>query len=506
MTETVMHGIEKHPTYIEGLDLIGNGGIPRGRTTLVAGTAGAGKTVLATQFLVEGIRRDGEGAVFVTFEERPEDIHINMSSFGWDLAAYEADGSFAFVDAAPDHQQASSVVGAFDLEALMLRVRHAIERTSATRVVIDSIGAVFSQFPDTPEVRRELLRMFDTLRRLGVTAIMTAERENEYGPIARFGVEEFVADNVILLRNVLDDERRRRTVEILKFRGTAHQKGQFPVTIISSGMHVVPLSAIELSQNSTDVRISSGIEELDEMCGGGLFRDSVVLASGATGCGKTLLVSHFVAAAAARGERTLLYAFEESREQLFRNAAGWGIDFEGFERDGLLVVDCTYPETAALEDHLLRIKQGLAEHQPDRVAVDSLSALERISSERSFREFVLGLTSFVKSHDIAGLFTSTTAELFGGTSITEAHISTITDTIILLRYVERHGEVLRAITVLKMRGSNHDKRIREFSIDSTGMHVRAAFRSIAGILAGSPMHLPDQMDGEIRHAVPAPGH
>ena len=482
-------GIEKLPTYIAGLDLIAQGGLPRGRTTLVAGTAGAGKTVFATQFLVEGVRREQDGAVFVTFEERPDDIRANMRSFGWDIDEYERGGCWAFVDASPDHETDGAIVGEFDFEPLLLRIRHAVERTAATRVVIDSIGAIFTRFTDAPRVRAELFRVFDSLRSLGVTAIMTAERANEYGEISRFGVEEFVADNVILLRNVLDDERRRRTIEILKFRGTAHQKGQFPVTIVESGVHVVPLSAIELKQHSTDLRISSGVPELDVMCGGGLFRDSVVLASGATGCGKTLLVSHFVAAAAAQGEKTVLFAYEESREQLFRNAAGWGMDLEQFERDGLLVVRCTYPETAALEDHLLRIKETIAEVSPDRVAVDSLSALERISTERSFREFVLGLTSHIKSRDMAGLFTSTTAELFGGTSITEAHISTITDSIILLRYVEQLGSVERAVTVLKMRGSAHDTRIRRFFIDDEGMHVAEPFRTVAGILAGAPQQL-----------------
>ena len=497
--------VDKLPTYISGLDLVGNGGLPKSRTTLVAGTAGAGKTVLATQFLVEGVRRDGDGAVFVTFEERPADIRANVAVFGWDIASFEEAGSWAFVDVSPDHEMQGKVIGDFDFEGLFVRLRHAVERTGATRVVVDSIGAIFTQFADAPRVRAELFRLFAVLRELGVTAIVTAERLDEYGSISRMGVEEFVADNVILLRNVLDDERRRRTLEILKFRGTAHQKGQFPVTIIEDGLHVVPLSAIELKQHSTDVRIPSGVDELDVMCGGGLFRDSVVLASGATGCGKTLLVSHFIAGAAARGEKSLLIAFEESREQLFRNAAGWGIDFAGFERDGLLKVHCSYPESAGLEDHLLKIQDCIAEFTPDRVAVDSLSALERISTERSFREFVLGLTSHVKARDMAGLFTSTTPELFGGTSITEAHISTITDSIILLRYVERLGEVRRAITVLKMRGSTHDKRIREFEIDSHGMHIRDPFRTVAGILAGQPLHLTaGGTDGELAHDIPPP--
>jgi circadian clock protein KaiC len=325
---------------------------------------------------------------------------------------------------------------------------------------------------------------------MGVTALLTAERTDDYGPVARFGVEEFIADNVMVLRNVLDDEIRRRTIEILKFRGTDHQKGEFPFTIVpDGGLVVIPLSAIQLRQHSSDVRISSGNHDLDEMCGGGFFRDSVILISGATGTGKTLTVTQFLNGGAAVGERCLLLAFEESREQLFRNAIGWGVDFERMEREGKLRVLCDYPEVASLEDWLLTIQRTVEEFKPNRVALDSLSALERVGTMKAFREFVIGFTSFIKHQEIAGLFTSTTPSLMGGTSITEGHISTLTDSIILLRYVEMFGEMKRGITVLKMRGSLHDKRIREFTIDGKGMHLGRPFRNVTGILSGAPVHV-----------------
>jgi circadian clock protein KaiC len=194
-------------------------------------------------------------------------------------------------------------------------------------------------------------------------------------------------------------------------------------------------------------------------------------------------------------ERCLLFAFEESRDQLFRNAIGWGVDFEQMERDGLLRVECVYPETAGLEDHLVRMKELIQEFKPNRVAIDSLSALERVSTIRGFREFVISLTSFIKHKEIAGLYTSTTPTLLGGTSITEGHISTITDSIILLRYVENYGEMRRGLTVLKMRGSMHDKNIREFAIDGRGMHIGRPFRNISGILSGNFMYVtPSELD------------
>lgn len=480
-------GIAKLPTGIPGFDLITLGGLPKGRTTLVAGTAGSAKTVMAAQFLAEGIKNNDQSGVFVTFEESPDDIRNNMISLGWDIRQWEAEGRWAFVDASlhPEHDQIVS--GSFDFGALLARVEHAIAKVGARRVAMDSLGAVFTHYQDRSIVRRELFRLASALKKIGVTAFLTSERTNESGEIARYGVEEFVADNVIILRNLLEAEKRRRTIEILKFRGTMHQKGEYPFTIIpQQGVVVIPLSAMELKQKSSSLRITSGQAELDRMCGGGFFRDSIVLVSGATGTGKTLMATQFLNAGAKSGERCLIFGFEESREQLFRNAGGWGVDFASLEKKGLLDVVCDYPEIMGLEDHLLRIKQHLDDFNPHRVVVDSLSALERVSTMKGFREFIVGLTSFIKHKEIAGLFTSTTPNLMGGTSITEAHISTITDSIILLRYVEIFGEMRRGLTVLKMRGSAHEKTIREFTIDGSGMHIEEPFQDVSGILSGYP--------------------
>jgi circadian clock protein KaiC len=482
--------ITKIPTGIEGVDDVMRGGLPLGRTTLVAGSAGSAKTIFAVQFIRGGIA-DGEAGVFVTFEESPEDIRRNTASLGWDVETWEQEGRFAFVDVSPIPEQETIFAGDFDLGALMTRIEHAVRRTGATRVALDSLGAVFSHFDDSRIVRKELRRIASALRQMQVTAVMTAEREEEYGAIARFGIEEFVADNVVILRNVLDEENRRRTIEVLKFRGTPHMKGEYPFTIADErGMIAIPLSAIELQQPSSNVRASSGSVELDRMLGGGFFRDSIILVSGATGTGKTLTAMHFIAGGLQAGEKVLFLAFEESREQLFRNAIGWGFDLESHEREGRLKVICHYPEIQSLEDHLLDIKDSLRAFGPKRVAIDSLSALERVGTVRSFREFVIGVTSAIKHLEIAGLFTNSTPTLLGGTSVTEAHISTITDTIILLRYAEIFGRMRRGITVLKMRGSLHDKDIREFSIDQEGMHIGRPFRNVGGILAGNPVQLP----------------
>jgi circadian clock protein KaiC len=485
MTTTQRMGpVEKLKTGIPGFDTIADGGLPRDRSTLIAGTAGSAKTVFAAQFLACGIEQSGETGVFVTFEDSPEDIRRNMLSFGWDFAAWEAEGKLLFVDASDRPEEKTEVVGSYDLGGLVARVENAVRKIGATRISLDSLNALFVRFTDEVVLRTELFQIVQSLKRLGVTVVFTGERRDDYGDITKRGTEEFIADNVIILRNILVDERRRRTIEILKFRGTRHERGEFPFTITDQGIIVLPLSAIELTQESSMVRVTSGIDELDTMCDGGFFRDSVILTSGATGTGKTLLVTQFMAGGFAEGDRALLFAFEESKQQLFRNARAWGMDFEKLEREGHLRVVTQYPHASPLEDHLVRMKQVISEFKPNRIAVDSLSALERISSLRGFREFVISLTSFLKTAGITSLFTSTTATLLGGGSVTEKHISTLTDSIILLRYIEVRGEMRRGITVLKMRGSTHDKAIREYTIDNDGMHIGTPFRNLTGVLSG----------------------
>lgn len=420
--------------------------------------------------------------MFVTFEESPGEIEVNMASFGWDIRRWREANKLAFVDASPrDSDQV--VVGDFDLAGLLARVLHAARTARARRIVLDSITQLFDHFiADQALVRRELLRIATALKKEGLTVLMTAERNSEYGEISRHRIEEFVADNVVILRNALDRERRRRTIEVLKMRGSRHVEGEVPFTLVGEqGIVAVPLSSLRLEQQSGSKRVTSGNPELDAMTSGGFFRDSVTLVSGATGTGKTLLVTHFLAGGAQAGERALLIGYEESRGQLFRNARSWGVDFEAMEADGRLRVICIYPEAQSLPDHLLMIRQLVEEFEPHRLAIDSLSALERIAPETGFREFLISLTSFVKKREIAGLLTATDKSLVGGHSASEQHISTLTDSIILLRYIQQADFMHRGLMVLKMRGSEHDKTIRRFTIDGSGMHLGPPLRDVPNV-------------------------
>lgn len=476
--------LEKELTGVSGFDAISYGGVPAGRATLVAGTAGSGKTVLGMQFLAKSIS-DGGGAVFVTFEESPEDLRDNVKAFGWDLRAWEREGKFAMVDASPpDHQD--GFIGAFDLDALLSRIGLAVEKTGAKRVVLDSLSGLYGQgFGNRGSLRFELFRLIRQLKQRQLTVLMTVERARDTGTTDRHQIDEFVADSVVLLRNTLVNERRRRTFEILKYRGSRHLEGEAPFTIdANKGIVSQPLSSLELTQQSSNHRVRSGVDELDVMCGGGFFRDSVTLVSGPTGTGKTLLASHFVAQLA-DGERGLLLAYEESREQLIRNAASFGIDLPALEASGQLKILCQYPEVQDLQGHLLQITEMVHSFQPNRVALDSLSALQRVANGEHFRDFLIGVNSLFKRQEIVTLMTNTSRDLVGSKSVSEQHISTLTDSIILLRYAEIGGSITRGLLVLKMRGSDHEEAIRRFDIDSSGMRIGGGFDGVTGIMSGT---------------------
>jgi circadian clock protein KaiC len=479
--------VPKLETGISGFDYVAMGGLPARRATVVAGQAGSAKTVFAAQFLAEGVRR-GQPAVFVTLEESAADLRANLRTLGWEVPDWEDRGDWRFVDASPVSGP-SGEVAPYSLETLVAQIGQAIDATGADRVVLDSISAMLALHDDTAAVRQQLRSLIARLRSSGLTVLLTVETPGDPGDaLSRYGIEEFVADNVVLLRNVREGTFRRRTLEVLKMRGAMHHKGDVPFTVVpGQGLVVLPVRPPSLAATS-DERVGLGNPALDEMAGGGLFRGSCALVAGPTGAGKTLLANEFLAAGCARGERGLLFAYEETREQVLRNARGWGHDFAALEREGLLTIVSLYPEVASLDDHLVEIKALVDQVRPARVVVDSLSALERLGSAASYRALVIGLTSYIKETGVVSVVTSSSADLVGGTSVTESHISGLIDAIVLLRYVERDSAVRRGLAVLKMRGSAHDAHIREFTVvDRTGMVIGEPFDRLSSVLSGEPV-------------------
>jgi circadian clock protein KaiC len=489
-------GLARIEVGVPGFDALVHGGLPAGRSTLLAGSTGTGKTVFGLQFLASGARI-GEPGVLVTFAERPEDLIANVDSFGWDLAALVREKRLTIIDATPSAD--ATVSGRFDLGGLSARISHALSEIGGTRLFLDPIDALFEEFSDAVEVRRAFAAMLRALRPLGATTLIAAERPNEDGNVTRYGAEEFVVDNVILLRNVRADERRRRTVEVLKLRGADHLKGEFPFVINArAGIELVPFSPIEGDETGSAERISLGNADLDVMTGGGMYRDSLMMITGATGTGKTLIGLQFMVAGVQAGEKVLYLSFEESQWQLERNAAAWGMDLTTPERAGQLEIVSRYPARIGLEDLLVELKHIVERVDPQRVVLDSITAIEHNAPPKAFREFSVGLSGYLKQRGVATMMTTTLPNLLGGDHATDLYLSTIADAILALRYFDLESEVRRAILVLKVRGSQHASEMHEYEILETGMTMLGPIQGIHGILAGLAQPTHPSSNGDAR--------
>ncbi|MBJ7328406.1 MAG: circadian clock protein KaiC [Solirubrobacteraceae bacterium] len=491
------NGMPRIQVGIPGFDVLVHGGLPKGRSTLLAGSTGTGKTVFGLQFLAEGARL-GEPGVLVTFAERPEDLIANSASFGWGLDQLVRDGKLAIVDATPQEDE-SVVSGRFDLGGLAARITYAIGEVQATRMFLDPIDALFEEFDARNEVRHAFASMLRALRPMETTTLIAAERPSEDDDITRYGAEEFVVDNVVLMRNSRAAERRRRTVEVLKLRGAPHHKGEFPFVIDpSSGIGIVPFSPIEGAGGTSDVsseRVSFGNAELDAICGGGMYRDSLLMITGATGTGKTLIGLQFMAAGIAAGERVLYLSFEESEWQLERNANAWGMDLSTPKATGQLQLVSRYPARLGLEDLLVEIKHTVESFSPTRLVLDSMTAVEHNSPAKAFREFSVGLSAYLKGRGVATMMTTTLPNLLGGNHATDLYLSTIADAILALRYFDLDSEVRRAVLVLKVRGSGHAREMHEYEIGPDGMNLLGPISGVGGILAGQATHVGSASNG-----------
>ncbi|HZG49351.1 MAG TPA: circadian clock protein KaiC [Thermoleophilaceae bacterium] len=482
--------LKKSPSGILGLDEVTEGGLPRGRPTLVCGPAGCGKTLLSLEFLVRGITEYGENGVFLAFEETRADLIANVASLGFDLAKLEAEGRLALdhVEIEPSEIEQS---GAWDLGGLFIRLGASIDEVGAKRIVIDTIENLFGAFQDSQTLRSELRRLFRWLKDRGVTAIITGERGE--GTLTRHGIEEYVSDCVIVLDHRVDQETSTRRLRVLKYRGSMHGTNEYPFLIGKTGVSVVPITSLGLEHDASGETLSMGVDRLDEMLGGtGVLRGSSILVSGTAGTGKSTIAAQFCDAACRRGERALYFAFEESEAQIIRNMGSVGMDLGQWVAEGILHFKCVRPSLLGLEAHLSSMQDLVTELEPSVVVVDPISDLLTAGASRDVSAMLTRQVDFLKIRGATALFTSLDQDL----QLEEANhqIAALIDVWLLVVTKESNGERNRSISVLKARGMAHSNQIREFLLTERGIEIADVHR-LGEVLTGSARLAQDLEEG-----------
>jgi len=490
-----MTQLPKCPTGIQGLDEITEGGLPKGRSTLVCGSAGCGKTLLGLEFLVQGATQYGEPGVFISFEETVEELSQNVASLGWDLSHLIANKQLEidcfYIDPV-DIQE----TGEYDLEGLFIRLGNAIDNVKAKRLVLDTIEVLFAGLSNTAIVRAELRRLFRWLKAKGVTAIITGERgENS---LTRQGLEEYVSDCVIRLDQRILEELSTRRLQILKYRGSQHGSNEYPFLIDKHGISVLPLSSIGLNHQVSSDRISSGIARLDNMLGGqGYFRGSSILVTGMAGTGKSTISAHFAAATCERGECCLYLAFEEAPQQILRNMRSVNLDLEPYIQKGLLHIQALRPTNHSLELHLVQIHRWLTAFQPSTMVIDPISNLTLTGTQPQAKSFFMRLIDYLKSQQITVLMTNLIA---AGMPLehTEVGVSSLMDTWLDVRAVEGNGERNRLLQLVKSRGMAHSNQVREFRLTNQGIDLLDVYLGQNQVLTGTARIAQESADKQAR--------
>lgn len=474
-------GIAKARTGISGFDDLTLGGLPRGRPSLVCGSAGCGKTLFASTFLINGVREEDEPGVFVTFEERPVDIIDNVASLGFGLGDLVARKKVVIEHISIDPSELAEV-GEYDLEALFLRLELAVDEIGAKRIVLDTIETLFSAFQNPAILRAEIRRLFDWIKEKGLTAVITGERGD--GSLTRQGLEEYVSDCVILLDHRVHNQVSTRRLRIVKYRGTAHGTNEYPFLIGEDGFSVLPVSSLGLGHQVHEERVSTGIADLDAMLsGGGFHRGSSILLSGVAGSGKSSIAAAFCAEACARGERALYFSFEESEQQTVRNMRSIGMDLQPYIDAGLLKSVAARPTFYSLEAHLAVMLREVELFRPSLVVLDPISAFLDAGDQREVQAMLLRMIDYLKSHGITGVFTHLAH--VQGEAKTDAGLSSLMDAWILLLNREINGEFNRELYLLKARGTAHSNQVREFVMSDQGISLIPPHLGENGALTGS---------------------
>ena len=479
-TELATPQLAKTPTGIPGLDEVLLGGLPTGRPSLICGSAGCGKTLLAMTFLVNGAARFNEPGVFVSFEESGQDLSDNVASLGFDVPGLIAGKKLA-IDHVRIERSEIEESGEYDLEGLFIRIGYAVDQIGAKRVVLDTLEALFASLSDEAVLRAELRRLFAWLKDRGLTAIITGERGQ--GTLTRSGLEEYVSDCVILLDNRVEDQITTRRLRIVKFRGSAHGTNEFPFLLDDHGITVVPLSSAGVGHVISDDLVSTGVSGLDAMMGPhGIYRGSSMLISGVAGSGKSILGASFAAATCAVGERCIFFSFEEAAEQLVRNVASGGVELQQYIEADLLRIETQRPSSYGFEMHLAHMQRELDRFRPTAVIIDPVTSFRGPDSE--VHALLLRMLDMLKTRGITTIFTSLTNSA-ERTSQADFGLSSLMDVWVSLVDIESNGERNRGLYVLKSRGMNHSNQIREYLLTNDGVKLVDAYLGVAGVLTGS---------------------
>ncbi len=476
------HPLEKSLTGIAGFDQITNGGLPKGRPTIICGGPGCGKTMFAMEFLVRGATEFNEPGVLMTFEETGDEMTKNVASLGFDLKSLAARKKLVmdYVKIEPAEIQET---GAYDLEGLFVRLQYAVEKIGAKRVVLDTLEAIFSGFANSGMLRAEIRRLFRWLKDRGLTTVVTAERGD--GSLTRYGLEEYVSDCVIFLDHRVTDQVSTRRLRVVKYRGTSHGADEYPFLIDDQGFSVLPSSSMRLNHTVSNERISSGVPDLDAMLEGkGYYKGTSVLVSGTAGSGKSSLSASLANRSCSDGRKVLYVAFEESFAQAARNMRSIGINLEKHRKSGLLRFEAWRPTQSGLEMHLLRIHKLIEEFEPEVVIIDPVSNL-MMGNPHEVHSMLMRLMDFLKMRQITAMFTSLTEGSRKEFEQTEVGISSLIDTWILVRDIELNGERNRGIYVLKSRGMAHSNQVREFVMSQKGIRLLPVYIGVGTVLTGS---------------------
>jgi circadian clock protein KaiC len=465
---TKKNGFPKTPTGINGLDEITKGGFPKGRPVLICGSAGCGKTLFAAQFLVKGITDYNEPGVFMSFEETASDLSQNVSSLGFDLEKLKSENKLR-IDHVRIERSEIEETGEYDLEALFIRLNHAIDSVGAKRVVLDTIESIFSGMEDLALLRSEIRRLFAWLKEKGVTAIITGERGEK--SLTRHGLEEYVSDCVILLDMRVIEQIATRRLRIVKYRGSTHGTNEYPFLIDDNGISVIPITSLKLDYRSSSSIVSTGLPALDKLfSGNGIYKASSTLITGTAGTAKTILASYFAISSCKRKEPVLYFSFEESPEQLIRNMATLGINFRTPIKSKLLHIYASRPSLQGLEMHLLVMNKLLEKIKPSTVIVDPISSLITIGNSSEVRAMLVRLMDTLKMKEVNAVFTSLThtnkAEF---SDATVDAVSSLADTWIDLENGQNRNEHVRSLLIVKSRGMGHVNNRQNFIITNKGI-------------------------------------